>query len=68
MCCVDACSYPPVLEDILLDGTKLTPTDNNNLAYFDRPKYNRAIGRIVGMSGTASSLSSTRTMSGTCRG
>lgn len=24
MCCVDACSYPPVLEDILLNGTKLT--------------------------------------------
>ncbi len=24
MCCVDACSYPPVLEDLLLNGTKLT--------------------------------------------
>jgi hypothetical protein len=24
MCCVDACNYPPVLEDILLNGTKLT--------------------------------------------
>lgn len=24
MCCVDACSYPPVLEDILLNGTRLT--------------------------------------------
>jgi len=24
MCCVDACSSPPVAEDILLDGTKLT--------------------------------------------
>jgi hypothetical protein len=24
MCCVDACGYPPVLEDILLNGTKLT--------------------------------------------
>ena len=23
-CCVDACSYPPILEDILLNGTKLT--------------------------------------------
>jgi len=23
-CCFDACSYPPVLEDILLNGTKLT--------------------------------------------
>ena len=24
MCCVDACSYPPVLEDIFLDGAQLT--------------------------------------------
>ncbi len=24
VCCVDACGYPPVLEDILLNGTKLT--------------------------------------------
>ena len=24
MCCVDSCNYPPVLEDILLNGTKLT--------------------------------------------
>jgi hypothetical protein len=24
MCCVDACNYPPVLEDISLNGTKLT--------------------------------------------
>jgi hypothetical protein len=24
MCCVDACSYGPVLEDILVNGTKLT--------------------------------------------
>ena len=24
MCCVDACNYPPVLEDILLNGTVLT--------------------------------------------
>jgi hypothetical protein len=24
MCCVDACNYPPVLEDILLNGTTLT--------------------------------------------
>jgi hypothetical protein len=24
MCCVDACTYPPVLEDILLNGTKVT--------------------------------------------
>lgn len=24
MCCVDACGYPPVLQDILLNGTRLT--------------------------------------------
>ena len=24
VCCFDACNYPPVLEDILLNGTKLT--------------------------------------------
>jgi hypothetical protein len=24
MCCVDACGYPPALEDVLLNGTKLT--------------------------------------------
>lgn len=24
MCCVDACSYPPVLHDVFLNGTKLT--------------------------------------------
>jgi hypothetical protein len=24
MCCVDACNYPPALEDVLLNGTKLT--------------------------------------------
>ena len=24
MCCVDSCNYPPVLDDILLNGTKLT--------------------------------------------
>ena len=24
MCCFDSCNYPPVLEDILLNGTKLT--------------------------------------------
>ncbi len=31
MCCVDACAYPPVLEDILLDGTKLTRVVRNGL-------------------------------------
>jgi hypothetical protein len=24
VCCVDSCNYPPVLEDILLNGTRLT--------------------------------------------
>jgi peptide/nickel transport system substrate-binding protein len=37
----------------LLDGTKLTASGNNNVAYFDRPKYNRAIERIDRMSGPA---------------
>ncbi len=31
MCCVDACSYPPVLEDILLGGTKLTKVVRDGL-------------------------------------
>jgi hypothetical protein len=31
MCCVDACSYPPVLEDILLNGTKLTKVVHEGL-------------------------------------
>lgn len=31
MCCVDACSYPPVLEDILLNGTKLTTVVHDRL-------------------------------------
>ncbi len=31
MCCVDACSYPPVLEDILLNGTKLTKVVHDGL-------------------------------------
>jgi hypothetical protein len=31
MCCVDACSYPPVLEDILLNGTKLTKVVRDGL-------------------------------------
>ena len=37
----------------LLDGTRLTDTGNNNIAYFDRPKYNRAIERIDRMAGDA---------------
>ncbi len=31
MCCVDACSYPPALEDILLGGTKLTKVVRDGL-------------------------------------
>lgn len=31
MCCVDACNYPPVLEDILLNGTKLTTVVRDGL-------------------------------------
>ena len=31
MCCVDSCNYPPVLEDILLNGTKLTKVVNDGL-------------------------------------
>jgi hypothetical protein len=31
MCCVDACNDPPVLEDILLNGTKLTKVVRDGL-------------------------------------
>jgi len=31
MCCVDACNYPPVLEDILLNGIKLTKVVRDGL-------------------------------------
>ncbi len=31
ICCVDASSYPPVPEDILLDGTKLTKVVRDGL-------------------------------------
>jgi hypothetical protein len=31
MCCVDACNYPPALEDILLNGTKLTTVVRDGL-------------------------------------
>jgi hypothetical protein len=31
MCCFDSCNYPPVLEDILLNGTKLTKVVHDNL-------------------------------------
>jgi ABC-type oligopeptide transport system substrate-binding subunit len=35
----------------LLDGNNLKPTGNSNFAYFDRPKYNREIERIAGLTG-----------------
>jgi hypothetical protein len=31
MCCFDSCNYPPVLEDILLNGTKLTKVVHDDL-------------------------------------
>jgi hypothetical protein len=31
MCCFDSCNYPPVLKDILLNGTKLTKVVHDNL-------------------------------------
>jgi hypothetical protein len=31
MCCFDSCKNPPVLEDILLNGTKLTKVVHDNL-------------------------------------
>lgn len=31
MCCVDACNYAPVLEDLLLNGTKLTKVVRDGL-------------------------------------
>jgi hypothetical protein len=31
MCCVDACNDPPVLEDILLNGTRLTKVVRDRL-------------------------------------
>jgi ABC-type oligopeptide transport system substrate-binding subunit len=37
----------------LLDGDTIKATGNNNLAYFDRPKYNRAIDRIDRLAGAA---------------
>lgn len=39
----------------LLDGDQLTATGNANIAYFDRPKYNREIERIESLSGEARS-------------
>jgi ABC-type transport system substrate-binding protein len=37
----------------LLDGKNLTKTGNDNVAYFDRAKYNRAIERIASLGGDA---------------
>lgn len=37
----------------LLDGNNLRPTGNNNIAYFDRPRYNRLIEHIGTLTGTA---------------
>jgi len=31
MCCFDSCNYPPVLEDILLNGTRLTKVVHDGL-------------------------------------
>ena len=39
--------------DPLLNGDKLVATGNQNFAYFDRPKYNRAIERIDRLTGPA---------------
>jgi ABC-type transport system substrate-binding protein len=36
-----------------LDGSNLTPTGNLNIAYFDRPRYNRKIERIEQLTGAA---------------
>ena len=42
MCCVDACNYAPVLEDILLNGTKLTRVVHDGLpAGTSRPSSSR---------------------------
>jgi hypothetical protein len=30
-CCLDACTYPPVLEDIFLNGTRLTTVVRDGL-------------------------------------
>ncbi len=35
----------------LLDGNNLKPTGNHNIAYFDRPRWNREIERIERLSG-----------------
>jgi ABC-type oligopeptide transport system substrate-binding subunit len=37
----------------LLNGANLTPTGNTNVAYFNQPRYNRAIERIDRLTGPA---------------
>jgi ABC-type oligopeptide transport system substrate-binding subunit len=46
-------SDPVTFFDPLLNGDNLRRTGNPNVAYFDRPKYNRAIERIDRLSGAA---------------
>lgn len=48
MCCVDACNYRPVLEDILLNGTKLTRVVHDGLP----PGYESALEFSVNASGS----------------
>jgi oligopeptide transport system substrate-binding protein len=38
---------------VTLDGQAIRTNGNSNLAYFDRPRYNRAIARINGLQGEA---------------
>jgi ABC-type transport system substrate-binding protein len=44
---------PSTYFDPLLNGDNITPTGNTNIAYFDRPEYNRAIERIDRLTGLA---------------
>ena len=39
--------------DPLLNGNNLKPAGNNNVAYFDRPKYNRQIEHVDRLTGQA---------------
>jgi ABC-type transport system substrate-binding protein len=44
---------PSTFFDPLLNGNNITATGNSNIAYFDRPGYNRAIERIDRLTGPA---------------
>ena len=44
---------PTTYFDPLLNGNNITRTGNSNVAYFDRPNYNRAIERIDRLTGAA---------------